>query len=310
MIWVGWRQQRTETLIAVGILAVIAVMLIPTGISMISAYDHDGIAACARPGVSEACQQTIGSFVQRFEQISHLIDWFTLVPGMIGVLLAAPLTSQLEHGTYRLDWTQSITRGRWIAGKLGIAIATALVISAAFIVLITWWRGPIVHVEGRMENSVFDSEGTVVFGYTLFGFGLAAAIGAVWRRAVPALVVAYAAYFASRLFVDTWLRQRLISPLSKTFPRDGGGTLDRSWVLSQFPSDRFGHPAEFGPPPCPPGAGKCAMRVTSDAPGYMHAIYHPPSHFWPLQLIETGIFGGAALALIAFAAWWTLRRVA
>ncbi len=111
---------------------------------------------------------------------------------MIGVLLAAPLTSQLEHGTYRLDWTQSITRGRWLAGKLGLAIATGLVISAAFIVLITWWRAPFVHIEGRMENSVYDSEGIVVFGYTLFGFGLAAAVGVVWRRAVPALVVAYA----------------------------------------------------------------------------------------------------------------------
>ncbi len=42
----------------------------------------------------------------------------------------------------------------------------------------------------------------------------------------------------------------------------------------------------------------------------MHAIYHPASHFWRLQLIETAIFGGAALALIAFAAWWTLRRTA
>jgi hypothetical protein len=42
----------------------------------------------------------------------------------------------------------------------------------------------------------------------------------------------------------------------------------------------------------------------------MHAVYHPASHFWPLQLIETAIFGGAALALLGFAVWWTLRRLA
>jgi ABC-type phosphate/phosphonate transport system ATPase subunit len=40
------------------------------------------------------------------------------------------------------------------------------------------------------------------------------------------------------------------------------------------------------------------------------AVYHPAGHFWPLQLIETAIFGGAALALIGFAVWWTLRRMA
>ena len=48
MIWVGWRQQRTETVIAAAILALLAVLLIPTGIAMISAYNHDGLAACLR----------------------------------------------------------------------------------------------------------------------------------------------------------------------------------------------------------------------------------------------------------------------
>jgi len=309
MIWVGWRQQRTETVIAAGILAVLAVLLIPTGITMISAYDHDGLAACVRPGASDSCQQAIASFTGRFEQLSHLIDWFTFVPGMIGVLLAAPLTSQLEHGTYRLDWTQSITRGRWLAGKLGLAIGTGLLISAAFIALITWWRAPFVHLHGRMENSVYDSEGIVVFGYTLFAFGLAAAVGVVWRRAVPALVVAYVGYFASRLFVDTWLRQRLISPLSATFAPDRGPDLNRSWTISEYPSDRLGHPIGLPSGPCPPGAGTCAAPGNPDV-AYLHAIYHPASHFWPLQLLETALFGGAALALIGFAAWWTLRRTA
>jgi hypothetical protein len=307
MIWVGWRQQRTEAAIAAGILAVLALLLIPTGITMISAYNHDGLAACVQAGGSDACQQAIQSFTGRFGQLGHLIDWFTLVPGMIGVLLAAPLASQLEHGTYRLDWTQSITRGRWLAGKLVLGIGTCLLISAAFIALITWWRGPFVHLNGRMENSVYDSEGVVVFGYTLFAFGLGAAVGVVWRRAVPALVVAYAGYFASRLFVDTWLRQRLISPVSATFAPNGGPDLNRSWVLSEYPSDRLGHVTALPAGPCPPGGGVCAAPGKADV-AYLHAVYHPASRFWPLQLIETAIFGGTALALIGFAAWWMLRR--
>jgi hypothetical protein len=307
MIWVGWRQQRTETMIAAGILAVLALLLIPTGIQMISAYNHDGLSACLQPNASDSCQQAIQGFTGRFESVSHLIDWFTLVPGMIGVLLAAPLTTQLEHGTYRLDWTQSITRGRWLAGKLGIAIGTGLLISVAFIALITWWRAPFVHLHGRMDNSVYDSEGIVVFGYTLFAFGLAAAVGVVWRRAVPALVVAYAGYFASRLFVDTWLRQRLISPLTKTYAAQGRDPLNGAWVISEFPTDRFGHPLQPLPGACPPGASACAAPGKNDI-AYVHAVYHPASHFWPLQLIETALFGGAALALIGFAVWWMLRR--
>ncbi len=308
MIWVGWRQQRTETVIVAALLALVAAVLIPTGIAMISAYDHDGLAACLGPNPSEACGQALSSFTQRFETVGHLIDWFTLVPGMIGVLLAAPLTTALEQGTYRLDWTQSVTRGRWLAGKLALALVTAVVVSAAFVALITWWRGPFVHLHGRLDNSVYDSEGTVVFGYTLFAFGLAAAIGVVWRRAVPALFVAYAGYFVSRLFVDTWLRQRLLSPLHATFQLKAGSgpDLSRAWVLSERPADRHGNPLRVLPQLCDPASGSCKGGVPRDT--YILSVYHPASHFWPLQLIETALFGGAALALIGFAVWWTMRR--
>ncbi len=40
----------------------------------------------------------------------------------------------------------------------------------------------------------------------------------------------------------------------------------------------------------------------------IEAIYQPASHFWPLQLAETGLFLGLAALLIAFAAWWTHER--
>jgi hypothetical protein len=39
----------------------------------------------------------------------------------------------------------------------------------------------------------------------------------------------------------------------------------------------------------------------------MHAVYHPASHFWALQLRETALFGITGAALLAFAAWWTAR---
>jgi hypothetical protein len=39
-----------------------------------------------------------------------------------------------------------------------------------------------------------------------------------------------------------------------------------------------------------------------------HVVYQPDSHYWPLQLTETGLFLGLAAVLIGFAAWWTSRR--
>jgi hypothetical protein len=314
MIWVGWRQQRTETLIALAILAVLAAVLVPTGLQMASAYDHAGLSSCLGQNTSQSCDDAIQAFTSRFHPNGGLIAWLTLVPGLIGILLAAPFILQLEHRTNRLDWTQSITRGRWIAGKLGLAMGAALLASLALTLLITWWHAPLAHLEGRMDNSVFDSEGIVVFGYTLFAVGLALAVGVVWRRAVPGLMVGFAGYFAARLFVDVWLRQRLLAPLTATWMVDRGrpANLAHAWVLTEYPSDRHGHATSI---PCPGVHGShpelaIPNCLAKHAAGYMHAVYQPASHFWLLQGIETALFGGVALALIAFSAWWTHERAA
>jgi hypothetical protein len=259
----------------------------------------------------------VNSFTSRFDSTGSLVAWMTLLPGLIGVLLAAPFVLELENGTYRLAWTQSVTRGRWIAGKLGLAVAMALAAAVALTLFLTWWRTPLVHIDGRMDSSAYDSQGTVVLGYTLFALGLAVAVGSLWRRAVPALIVAFGVYFASRLFVDTWLRQRLVTPLSTTISllrTTAPKNLEHAWVLTQWPSDRFGNHASLPrPETCARFlGGSKALRncVVQHSGGYMHTVFQPASRFWELQGIETALFLGTALLLIAFAAWWTHERTA
>jgi ABC-type transport system involved in multi-copper enzyme maturation permease subunit len=211
--WVGRRLQRTETLIAIAILALIALLLVPTGLHMASAYQKDGLSSCVAASASGPCNDAVASFLNRFQRLGDLLAWFTLIPGLIGVLLAAPFVLEIENGTYRLAWTQSITRRRWIVTRLAAAAGAAVVVVVVglLIVLTTWWRGPLVQLNGRMETSTYDTEGIVAIGYTLFALGLALAVGVLWRRTVPAVLVAFAGYFASRIFVDTWLGQRLVS---------------------------------------------------------------------------------------------------
>jgi hypothetical protein len=308
--WVAWRQQRAETLIAVGILVAVGLLLVPTGLEMASAYQHDGIGSCLAAHPSPPCDEAIHSFQSRFSSISGLLGWLTLLPGLVGVLLAAPLVLQLESGAYRLDWTQSITRRRWIAVKLGLAMTAAVLLALAFIALVTWWRAPLVHVNGRMENSVFDSEGIVAVGYTLFALGLALAVGVVWKRAVAALMVAFVGYFAARLFVDTWLRQRLTPPASLTWPaaENEPAALLHAWVINERPSDRLGHPVAVQLLGQCRQAGNAKACLATHMPPYMHAVYEPATRFWSMQAAEFGVFTGVALVLIVFAAWWTARR--
>ena len=219
MTWVSWRLQRTETLIALGILALLAALLVPTGIQMANAYHQDGLSVCLsiNPSKPVLCGNELGNFQQRFQTLTTLANWFTLIPGLIGVLLAAPFIMDLENGTYRLAWTQSITRGRWLLGKLGLPVAAAVLAAGALTLLFTWWRTPNVHIDGRLDTGNYDTTGTVVIGYTLFALALALALGAIWRRAAASLTVAFVGYFAVRIFVDYALRDHLLAPLKATY---------------------------------------------------------------------------------------------
>jgi hypothetical protein len=309
MTWVGWRLQRTETLIALGILGLLSALLIPTGISMANAYHHDGLAACLSVSPSPSCANAISAFQTRFQSLWNLANFFTLIPGLIGVALAAPFILDLEHGTYRLAWTQGITRGRWLAGKIGLPLVAALLAGGALILLFTWWRRPEANLMGRLDGGIFDTTGTVAIGYTLFALGLALALGALWRRSAASLTLAFIGYFAVRIAVELWLRNHLVAAAHATWKgAHQPSYLYNAHVLS-INAIRHGHQLFSSV-----GNGFNGGHVAVQAPGASHAIFHatyiPASDFWPLQRTETGLFVGLAAILIGFAVWWTRERVA
>lgn len=303
MIWLSWRLQRTETFLALGVFALLAAFLVPTGLSMADAYRHYGLGACLSVPDSSHCQDGIGAFRTRFQSLSDTATWFTLLPGLLGVLLAAPFVSDLEHGTYRLGWTQSVTRGRWLLGRLGLPVLTALLASGGLIALFTWWRAPMAQLDGRIENGIYDTTGTVVIGYTLFALGLALALGAVWRRVAASMTVAFVTYFAVRILVDYKVRDHLVAPVRATWRgAHQPANFENAHVITMTGSVN-GHQILAG------GGffgGGAKLAAPSLAHAVFHATYLPVSDFWPLQLTETALFAGTALLLIGFAAWRVL----
>lgn len=314
MTWLSWRQQRIEALITVVLLALLAVAFIPTGIHVADLFAKLHLARCANRE-SQACQFAIGNLNVSAGFFNGLLDsgWFNLIPGLIGVALAAPLLLDRENGTTRLAWTQSITRRRWLASKGIVAVATVLVAGAVFSFLFTWYERPFDRLYGRWDK--FDFEGIVPVAYTLFALGLALAIGVLVRRSTAALIVAFGTYVAARLFVESWLRQRFVMPLSATWRVNAPGpNLSHAWVVTEGPSDKAGHLftgssdafqscAKSGPKG---GMTLNAGCMTRHGAGFTHAVYQPTSRFWEFQGIETALFGGIAILLIALAAWRVL----
>jgi hypothetical protein len=318
MIWLAWRQQRTEALIIALFVAALAALLIPTGIHMANVYDADGVAGCIASR-SESCNTLLITFQERFHGITSLFNWLQLLPGILGALLAAPLVLELEQGTYRLAWTQSITRRRWLVTKLALLGAGVIVAVALLTVLLSWWRQPLDDLQGRFEENSFSFEGLVPYGYMLFGAALALAAGVVVRRVAPAFALTLAGFLAARFFVTDRLRPHFMDPVVKTLKEPlVPGSLRDAWVIHgpNLVDSHGNRPSRavveqcLGPGPKPgPGMQPMANACFEKAGLVTRVEYFPADRFWTFQWIEFALYTGLALALTGFAAWWILKRV-
>lgn len=126
MIWLTWRQHRGEMLFGTLLLALLAALLLLSGRDMFAVYQqtHQGtsVAACALNHSQDAiCDGLTGDFRRQFGDYSVLLLTLTILPGLAGMFLGAPLVArEVERGTHRLVWTQGITRLRWILVKIGV----------------------------------------------------------------------------------------------------------------------------------------------------------------------------------------------
>ena len=314
MIWVIWRQQRTETLIAALLLVLVAALLVPTGLHMASVYDSDGIAArVADP--SDTCRQTLDSFASRWNTLLSFVGWLNLVPVLLGALLAAPLVLEFERGTFRLAWTQSVSRDRWLAMRIALVVAASLATGLFFTLLMTWWRDPLDDVSGPFSDA-FDLEGIVPLSYTLFAAALVMALGVALRRAAAAIGLAFVLFLALRIGIGNWARPNYQGPIDATWTEGTSPDLRGAWIFRQGGEFRVAD----GQAPDPSVVQGCLTGpeiksfdreclADHGIEVFSHATYHPYSRFWLFQAIEAGIFVTMALALLAFSVWWIRRRI-
>jgi hypothetical protein len=121
MTWVAWRQQRASAVAAAVLLAVGGLVLLASGWQVTASARDSGLAACVAAGGD--CRVLAEAFASRYGPILEPVSTLgALLPVVLGVLVGAPLLArEFEQGTHRLAWTQSVTRGRWLAARLAVA---------------------------------------------------------------------------------------------------------------------------------------------------------------------------------------------
>ncbi|MGW6641661.1 transporter [Streptomyces iakyrus] len=335
MIWLTWRQFRTQAAVVFAAVAVLAAVLAVTGPQLADLYRTAGSGLVDQ--------------VSRADQALYYTGLLVVlaVPTVIGMFWGAPLISrELETGTHYLAWNQGVTRTRWLAAKLGLGTAASMAAAGLTSLAVSWWSSPIDRaVNGggptdtyfaRIDPVAFAARGVVPLAHAAFAFVLGVALGLVIRRTLPAMATTFALYAAVQIVVPMWIRPHLAAPDRTTVPIEPDGApisvqdeageiiahLDEvpgAWVTSQQTLNAAGQPA-----PVPSSFPDC-LRTESGPPtleqferciadlgalGYKQQVtYQPAGNFWALQWAETGLFLGLALALTGFCVWWIRRRV-
>lgn len=330
MTWLVWRQHRAEALASVLIIAVLAIVVTPTSLhlhQLASAIGQDGCLG-GRPDVS--CGSTMEAFDATTRTLTGILPLLNLLPALAGLFIGAPLVArEIEAGTWRLAWSQGVTRRAWLnAQLLGTLLVTA-VAAALFTVVLTWWLAPVDYVDGRFTSNGFDLYGVIPLAWSLLAFAVGVLAGSAVRRVIPAMAVMLAVYAAIRVPVELLLRPRYLPPLRLwNVPFTQGDPLPRdAWELGVDPVAPGGHTiltgAQFDQLQHQADATINRATVTSpsafladldrwlQAHGYTQVItYQPAGRFWAFQGIEGSACLILAVIALAVACRLVLRRSA
>jgi hypothetical protein len=347
MIWLTWRQFRTQAWVALAALAVIAAGLGTTGLHLLHLYDANGIPACRLGG----CGRDAASFLNAVQATAGYSDLYQaciavlyVAPALIGAFWGAPLiTRELDAGTLGLAWTQSISRTRWLIVKVGLIGLASMVTAGLLSLLVTWWAAPIDQADrlagsgqrvtfnavGRFTPVLFGVRGVTPVGYAALAFILGVTAGVLIRRTLAAMAASLAVFAGVQVAMALWVRAHLITPLRSITPFNSANLTELSvsgpgrvtvaakvnrpgaWILSNQTITPAGRPFTGpGPAACVSDTG--SFQSCQRELGTLHlrqlVTYQPASRYWAFQWTETALFLALALALAAFCYWWVRRR--
>lgn len=240
-----------------------------------------------------------------------LIHWTSLVVGCSFYAVAAwagasLVARELESGTARLAWTQSVSPARWLTAQLAVP---ALAVAAGGTVLVTMFRWGWANNPDRLDNGwsgaqVFVALGPATVAYALCALAVGALAGLLLRRSLPALGVSLAVMVLLNQVLGTF-RADLWPKVTRTGAAPAGAWELENGVLvhgRQVPDPEYGH--------CLGTTARAARCMADHGITGRYAVYHPASHFWPLHLMETGIVLVLAAAATATAFRLLRRRTA
>ena len=343
MIWLSWRQFRTQAIVAGCVLAAFAIALLVTGFSLAHLYSGSGLPGCQGRGT---CVPAIQNFMNQMRGSVYAFVFYIGVAiiyggsALVGAFWGAPLIArEIETGTFRVAWNQSVSRNRWLAVRVTMVGLAAMAGAGLLSLMLNWWVEPVYKATrfappdsslsyGRLSPLLFGTGGIAPMGYAAFAFAFGVAAGVLFKRTLPAMAVTLVGVGFVLLAWPNWVRPHLIPPVHQVLRLrpsaiEGFSTSANNsqmtifagvhkpgaWVLSDQVVTSAGHvfsgPATHA---CINGSPQACSASLAALHLNQLVSFEPASRFWPLQGYETGAYVLAAVVLALFCSWWISRR--
>ena len=317
LVWLTWRQHRAVIIAGLALAAVVigAVLYLAARIATIN--QECGNAAC--PGGSAQAASLSGAF--GLSELSNYLSIAVLfLPLLAGVFLGIPLLArEHEQRTLLLAWSQDINPQRWLWTKLALLAA----LTAAMGTAVSAAAGHLADVasiatgHSLFYGSAFLVTGMVPLAQSVAWFVAGVALGAAYRRTLPAIFTALVGYIGLYFLVQ-WVYPAFMTPLTAVVPITSDGQSLTSHLGTNILTitqnaiyNASGRPVSQATVQslCPSGPGNSGPGNQCLAQHHLRTLlsYQPASRIPDFHLILIG--GCLGLGVIAAAAvWWLVRR--
>lgn len=297
-------------------LLILLTVLAVTGLVAVALWAGHDADAFARTGchvdtvTTERCAQATREYIDGQFRLNHTQAVAALLLALLsaayGAFMAGPaIGRELESGTHRLAWTQSVSPARWLTAKLAVPATLIVACTLVLTATCTWFStrnefNPAPWYDG----GVYGTTGTLPVAQALSGLALGTLAGLLLRRTFASMAVAVAVQGIALQGLHT-VRDHLWPVAHRSYSLTGSNS-GSMWVLDT--GFRTGNGERLPRSSCFPTHEDTRACLNALGVTGRYVDYHPESHHWPLQLVESGILLVAA-AVAVYASYRLLRRL-